>query len=189
VELIGAQLPVSFGDGDPVERQSPREVIEAAVDHVGVRLTAPRSAAQREGSERFTVPEIIAEEAAVVGLIDAWDDRAVLPEATVAAAVRAAGLSADQGRAITGIGSSPWLIQPLSAPAGAGKTTSLKALRAAANTTGRRVLVLAPTGQAVDVAVREGAGDQGLTVAKALGSLRDETLALDQIRPRWHRPA
>ena len=117
-------------------RQSPREVIEAAVDHVGVRITAPRTAAQREGSERFTAPEIIAEEAAVVGLIGARDDRAALPETTVAAAVRAAELSPDQARAITAIGSSPWLIQPLSAPAGAGKTTSLKALRAAAHTAG-----------------------------------------------------
>ena len=90
-------------------------------------------------------------------------------------------MSADQARAITNIGSSPWLIQPLSAPAGAGKTTSLKALRAAAHRAGngRRVVVLAPTGAAVDVAVREGAGDEGYTVAKALRSLRDETWAVD----------
>jgi hypothetical protein len=40
----------------------------------------------------------------------------------------------------------------------------------------RRVLLLAPTGKAVDVAVREGAGDVGYTVAKALKSLGDETL-------------
>ena len=56
------------------------------------------------------------------------------------------------------IGHSPWLIQPLSAPAGAGKTTSMRALRAAAHRRyGAAVLVLAPTGKAVDVAVREGA--------------------------------
>ena len=41
----------------------------------------------------------------------------------------------------------------------------------------RRVLVLAPTGKAVDVAVREGAGDEGYTVAKALKSLEDGSLA------------
>ena len=40
--------------------------------------------------------------------------------------------------------------------------------------------MLAPTGKAVDVAVREGAGDTGYTVAKALKSLRDETLRLDR---------
>jgi hypothetical protein len=60
------------------------------------------------------------------------------------------------------------LVQPLSAPAGAGKTTSLRALRAAAHRRNDgRVVVLAPTGRAVDVAVREGAGDHGLTIAKA----------------------
>jgi hypothetical protein len=36
------------------------------------------------------------------------------------------------------------------------------------------VLVLAPTGKAVDVAVREGAGDEGFTIAKAVQLLRDK---------------
>ncbi len=36
--------------------------------------------------------------------------------------------------------------------------------------------MLAPTGQAVDVAIREGAGDEGMTIAKALVSLRNNTL-------------
>jgi ATP-dependent exoDNAse (exonuclease V) alpha subunit len=55
----------------------------------------------------------------------------------------------------------------------------MRALRAAAH---RRhnatVLVLAPTGKAVDVALREGAGDQGHTIAKALQLLRDNQLDL-----------
>jgi ATP-dependent exoDNAse (exonuclease V) alpha subunit len=55
----------------------------------------------------------------------------------------------------------------------------MRALRTAAH---RRfdgtTLVLAPTGKAVDVAVREGAGDQGYTIAKALQLLRDNTLEL-----------
>ena len=176
VEAIGAVLPVQI-EGAP---GTARTQIEVLVDMVGMRITAERTAHQREGSVRFTAPEIIAEEAAVIGLIAAREDRAALPETTVTAAVEAAELSPDQGRAITAIGSSPWLIQPLSAPAGAGKTTSLKALRAAANTAGKRVLVVAPTGQAVDVAVREGAGDDGFTVAKALRALRDGTLVLDR---------
>lgn len=175
VEAIGPVLPLTI-KGAP---GTARTQIEAMVDMVGMRITAERGAAQREGSVRFTAPAIIAEEAAVVGLIDARIDRAVLPETTITAAVAAAELSPDQGRAITAIGTSPWLIQPLSAPAGAGKTTSLTALRSAANTAGKRVLVVAPTGAAVDVAVREGAGDEGFTVAKALGALRDETLPLD----------
>uniref|UniRef100_UPI003F9AA763 MobF family relaxase n=1 Tax=Mycobacterium sp. TaxID=1785 RepID=UPI003F9AA763 len=169
VEIVGAQLPV-----DP--ERTPRELVETAVDEVGVRLTAPRAAHQREGHERFTLDAILDEEAAVLDLIDARNDRAMLwinDDDTV-------HLSADQKRAVQNIGRSPWLVQPLSAPARAGKTTSMRALRGAAH---RRfdgtVLVLAPTGKAVDVAVREGAGDQGHTIAKALQMFRDNQLALN----------
>jgi conjugative relaxase-like TrwC/TraI family protein len=122
VEIIGAQLPVDLD-------RSPREVVEAAVEEVGMRLTAPRARHQREGHERFTLDRILAEEVAVIDLADARDGRAQLwvkDEDT-------AGLSADQEAAVRNIGRSPWLVQPLSAPAGAGKTTSLRALRAAAH--------------------------------------------------------
>jgi hypothetical protein len=40
--------------------------------------------------------------------------------------------------------------------------------------------VVAPTGKAVDVAVREGAGDTGYTVAAVLKAWRENTLTLDQ---------
>jgi conjugative relaxase-like TrwC/TraI family protein len=174
VEIVGAQLPV---DGE----QSPRAAVEAAVDEIGMRLTAPRAAHEREGHERFTLARILAEEAAVLDLVDAQNPRAALW-------VRdddTAGLSPDQKTAVENIAEniagSPWLVQPLSAPAGAGKTTSLRALVSAAHHRyGARVLVLAPTGQAVDVAMREGAGDDGMTIAKALHSLRDGTLELKQ---------
>lgn len=169
VEIVGAQLPV---DGD----QSPRAAVEAAVDEIGMRLTAPRAAHEREGHERFTLARILAEEGALLRLVDATNDRTMIW-------VRdddTAGLSPDQKTAVLNIGESPWLVQPLSAPAGAGKTTSLRALASAAHHRfGATVLVLAPTGQAVDVAMREGTGDDGLTVAKALYSLRDNTLKLD----------
>ncbi|WP_445168553.1 MobF family relaxase [Mycolicibacterium sp. Dal123E01] len=169
VEIIGAQLPV---DGE----QSPRAAVEAAVDDLGMRLSAPRAAHEREGHERFTLARILAEEAAVLDLVDAQNPRAMLrvqDEDT-------AGLSPDQKTAVENIGGSPWLVQPLSAPAGAGKTTSLRALVGATHHRyGAKVLVLAPTGQAVDVAMRERAGDEGMTIAKALQSLRDETLKLD----------
>ena len=47
----------------------------------------------------------------------------------------------------------------------------------------RRVLVLAPTGKAVDVAVREGAGDEGYTIAKALQLVRDNKLRARRLTP------
>jgi ATP-dependent exoDNAse (exonuclease V) alpha subunit len=168
VEIVGAQLPV---DSD----RSPREVVETAVDELGMRLTAPRQRHEREGHERFTLARILAEEMMVMDLADARDDRTLLwvkDDDT-------AGLSADQRAAVEQIGRSPWLIQPLSAPAGAGKTTSLRALRAAAHHRhDGRVLVLAPTGRAVDVAVREGAGDHGYTIAKALQDVQNGSLSL-----------
>ncbi len=71
-------------------------------------------------------------------------------------------------------------MQPLQAPAGAGKTHSLRALRAAAHRTGKGVLVLAPTGKAVDEAMRDEAGDRGFTVAKALQLIDCGQLNLDR---------
>ena len=91
-----------------------------------------------------------------------------------------AGLSADQARAIAAIAHSPHLVQPLQVPAGAGKTHSLRALRAAAHRTGKELLVLAPTGKAVDEAMRDEAGDRGFTVAKALLLLEAGKLNLDR---------
>jgi len=171
VELLGAQLPIDI-DGDA---RSPRQVIEGGVDAVAMRLSGPRAAHQREGHERYTLDRLLAEEAVLLDQVDARDVRAQLwaPERDTA------GLSADQARAVQNIAASPWLVQPLSAPAGAGKTTSMRALAAAAHRAGRRILVLAPTGKAVDVAVREGAGDVGLTIAKALNDLRGGALKLN----------
>jgi hypothetical protein len=90
--------------------RSPREVVERAVEEVGVRLTAPRAAHQREGHERFTLDRILAEEAAVLDLADARDDRAQLwvKDEDIT------GLSAQQAHALREIARSPWLVQPLS---------------------------------------------------------------------------
>jgi len=169
VEWVSALLPV-HAPGDPRAR------IEQVVDAVGVRVSAPRDAHHREGHDMFTVDAVIAEEERVFALVDAVDNRARV-------GVRAEDLEAlspDQARAIAAIGHSPYLVQPLQAPAGAGKTHSLRALRAAAHRTAKEVLVVAPTGKAVDEALREDAGDRGFTIAKALQLLNDGQLKLDQ---------
>jgi conjugative relaxase-like TrwC/TraI family protein len=169
VELVGALLPVDVPE-------DPRALIEQIVDIVGVRVSAPREAHHREGHEMFTVDAVIAEEARIFDLVDAADARARLDVRTE----DLAGLSADQARAIANIAASPHLVQPLQAPAGAGKTHCLRALRAAAHRANKKVLVVAPTGRAVDEAMRGGAGDQGLTVAKIRQLLDDDQLRLDQ---------
>ncbi len=124
----------------------------------------------------FTVDAVIAEEARIFDMVDAADTRARLD----ARAADLEGLSADQARAIANIACSPYLVQPLQAPAGAGKTHSLHALRAAAHRAAKDVLVLAPTGKAVDEAMRGGAGDRGLTVAKAINLIDDDQLSLNR---------
>ncbi|WP_193604122.1 MobF family relaxase [Mycobacteroides abscessus] len=168
VEAIGARLPVDDADGP-----SPREVIERLADDVALRIGDERAAHQREGSIRYTAADLVAEERAIVELMGRRDTRAALPS------VDTAGLSPDQARAVTAIATSERLVQPLSAPAGAGKTHSLRALRRAANAAGKRVLVVAPTGRAVDVAVREQAGDRGATLDALLGQLERGTEVLD----------
>ncbi|WP_325425697.1 ATP-dependent DNA helicase [Mycobacterium sp.] len=167
MELVGALQPVDAP-------RDPRDLIEQLVDALGVRISAARAAHHREGHELFTIEAVIAEEQRIFELVDAADARARLD-------VRAAdlqGLSADQARAIATIAASPYLVQPLQAPAGAGKTHSLQALRAAAQRTNKDVLVLAPTGKAVDEAICGGAGDRGVTVAKALHLIEDDQLRL-----------
>ena len=169
VELVGALLPVD-APGDP------RDLIEQLVDRLGVRVSATRQAHHREGHELFTVDAVIAEEQRIFDLVDAADTRARLDVRTE----DLEGMSANQVRAITNIATSPYFVQPLQAPAGAGKTHSLRALRAAAHRANKKVLVVAPTGRAVDEAMRGGAGDRGLTVAKILKLIDDDQLILDQ---------
>lgn len=171
VEIIGAQLPVEVDDDD----RSPREQIEAAVDEIAIRVSDERQAHHREGHVRYTIDLVLFEEWDILKMVDARDERATVR----VSAADTEGLSADQRRAVTALAESPWLVQPLAAPAGAGKTHSLKALRAAANRAGRTVVVLAPQGRAVDIAKNECAGDEAYTVDKALIELRNGRLTLD----------
>ena len=180
VEIIGAQLPliVDSGAGEDGSAPLPRQVIEACVDTVGMRLTAPRLAHQREGSERFTVDQILAEEYQVFQLVDSANVRAsawVRPEHTAAALK----LSEQQHQVVTMIASTPQLVMPLSAPAGAGKTTSMRALRTIVEKRHKaKMIVIAPTGKAVDVALAEGAASAGYTMHAALKRLAEGQLEL-----------
>lgn len=180
VEIIGAQLPliVDTAGGEDGAAPMPRQVIEECVDTVGMRLTGPRLAHQREGSERFTVDLILAEERRVFDLVDAANVRAmswVRPEHTATAL----GLSEQQHEVVVAIASTPQLVVPLSAPAGAGKTTSMRALRTIVEQRRTaRMIVIAPTGKAVDVALAEGAASAGYTMHSALKRLAEGQLQL-----------
>ncbi|MFV8314876.1 MobF family relaxase [Mycobacterium sp. 23] len=171
IEIIGAQLPIEV-DGD---RRSVREQLEDAADSVGMRISAPRQAHHREGHERYTIDWVLGEELLLLRTVDARDQRAVIPLGVG----DVGGLSPDQSQAVRSIAAAPWLVAPLLAPAGAGKTHSLHALRRAARRDRRQVVVLAPNGRAVDGALQQGAGDVGYTVDKALLELRAGRLHWD----------
>jgi conjugative relaxase-like TrwC/TraI family protein len=169
VELVGALMPVD-APGDP------RELIDAAVDRAAVRVSAERQAHQREGHVRYTVDAVMREEQRVLDMVDDTDERARVDVRTA----DLGDLSHDQARVVGNIAASPYLVCPLQAPAGAGKTHSLKALRAGAHRGGKEVLVLAPTGKAVDEAMRDGASDRGMTIANALRLIADDQLRVDR---------
>ena len=188
VEIIGAQLPLIDADAAGSDSGGgsagagvglPRHLIEACVDAVGMRVSAPRLAHQREGSERFTVSVILAEERRVFDLVDTTNVRAmawVRPDEHTAAAL---GLSDQQHQVVTAIATTPQLVVPLSAPAGAGKTTSMRALRTIVERRQKaRMIVIAPTGKAVDVAIAEGAASEGYTMHSALARLAAGRLQL-----------
>ena len=164
VELLGAQLPID-APGEP------RAVIEQLVDDVGVRISAPREAHQREGSEKFTLEAIIAEEEQHPGH-GRRIRQPVPPRRARPRPRRPVGRPTTrdpQHRGVTIPGAARCRRPPERA-----RRHSLKALRAAAHRARKEVLVLAPTGKAVDEAMAEGAGDRGLTVAKALQPHREQ---------------
>jgi hypothetical protein len=155
IEFVGAQLPV---DTD----QPPRQILENAVDDIGVRLTAPRAAHQREGHERFTLNIILEEERAVLDQKRRHRRLVTRPETR-----------GREHRPLT-------LARP--AAVGAGRRGQdhfdARPTRRRAPSSRGTVLVLAPTGKAADVAIREGAGHEGLTIAKAIHELGIDRLRL-----------
>ena len=121
----------------------------------------------------------------MLDLVDARNDRAMLwikDDDT-------AHLSADQKRAVENIGRSPWLVQPLSAPAGAGKTTSMRALRAAAHRRfdGTRAGAGARPARPSTSPCAKAPATSGYTIAKALQLLRDNQLELGPAHPGRRR--
>lgn len=178
IETLGAHMPTVIDNAPPI---GPRLLLEQLADAVGLRVTEARQPHEREGHERYTASAIAREETAIYSLIGARAKSAAVAKTIAETAAAKAELSADQAGAVVAIASSPWLVQVLSAPAGAGKTTSLKALRRAAKRGGiERVLLAAPTGNAADVALAEGAADGGGTVAGALKALRENRLTFNR---------
>ena len=123
----------------------------------------------REGSVRYATVETIRleqEATEVAGERVTW-------LASDPAQIRVdSGLSIDQVAAVRTLVGSDQRATVLIAPAGAGKTTSLRVARAAWEADGRRVRAIAPTGKAAAGLVDAGAADSADTIATILGRVR-----------------
>lgn len=164
VELIGAQLPVDAPG-------APRELIEQMVDAVGVRISAPRRAHEREGHEKYSLwPKRPA--------CSAWSMRPITARGWMCAPqtlrgcrrIRCARCAPSRPRRF-------WCSR-CARPRARAKPIRCAPCARARPAGAKQVLVIAPTGKAVDEAMQDGAGDRGLTVAKALQLLDTGELAL-----------
>ena len=134
------------------------------------------------GHRRFSTHELLAVEATVIAgaLRRRGQGCAVVPEATVAAALAASpALSAEQAAMVWALTTSGDGVQTVHAKAGAGKTFALAAVRQAWEAAGFRVLGAALSAQAARV-LADGAGIPATTLARLL-------FHLDQ--PGWSRLA
>ena len=120
---------------------------------------------QREGAQRFTTTAVIDEVEQAVRLATTVVDAGVSAESIKPIP---GALSENQASAMRQVVKSPYRASVIVAPAGAGKTSSLKAARSAWEHAGKTVVGLAPTGKAADVMVGEAVADESMTIARAL---------------------
>ena len=126
--------------------------------------------AAREGSQRFTSQGVVDEVNRGIDLACAVTNAGVDASSI---RERPGTLSAAQADAMRAVVSSRYRASVLIAPAGAGKTSSLKAARSAWENAGKQVIGLAPTGKASDVMVAEDVAHESMTLARALRQAGD----------------
>ena len=182
-------------------------VVDLVVDEVltarSVRVTQPQddlaepAALRREdgcsvyevaGSTLYTSAAILAAEQRLVDAAGRCDGHTASPDAVGVALLEQAAngvtLNAGQAALVTGMATSGARLQLAIAPAGAGKTTTMRALTSAWTADGGTVLGLAPSAAAAAV-LREQTGAVTDTLAKLTWSLQHQDL------PDWaagHRP-
>ena len=144
-------------------------LVDAALGEKGTWSVTPEKSreldnTQREGSQKYTTVEVVDEVERAVDMATARVERGVNAESIQPVEGELSPAQADAMRAIV---SSDYLASVVVAPAGAGKTSSLKAAHKAWNQSGKHVVGLAPTGKAADVMVGENVADESMTIARA----------------------
>src|SRR5699024_4023588 len=135
-------------------------------------------------SQRFTTDAVIQEVNKGIDLAVTRINNAVSAESIVPVEGK---LSPAQAEAMTTVVTSEFLASVVVAPAGAGKTSSLKAARQAWEGAGKTVIGLAPTGKAADVMVGEHVAHESSTIARALYGTEDLTPAQVVAQLGWNR--
>ena len=144
-----------------------------------LRRTDGSSVYEVAGSALFTSTQILAAEARLLATACMADRRTASPESVTLTLLEQAAngvtLNAGQAALVTGMATSGARLQLAIAPAGAGKTTALRALTAAWVEDGGTVLGLAPSAAAATV-LREQIGTTTETLAKLTWSLEHDDL-------------
>jgi len=138
-------------------------------DDVSRRTADGRLYGTREGSVRYATRETVLLEATAAARAA---ERVPGLSSNPALVSVFAGLSVDQVAAMRTLVGSDCRATTLLAPAGAGKTTSLRVAREVWESDGRTVRAIAPTGKAASGLVDEGAAASADTIATVLGRVR-----------------
>ncbi|MGV0409513.1 AAA family ATPase [Corynebacterium resistens] len=138
----------------------------------------------REGSQRFTAEPVVEEINRGIDLATAEVDRGVDASAITPVDGK---LSVAQARAMRAVVSSNYRASVVVAPAGAGKTSSLKVARQAWEIAGKTVVGLAPTGKAADVMVGEAVAHESSTIARAFHNTGEMTSAQIADHLGWNK--
>ena len=164
-------------------------LVDAALGEKGTWSVTPEKsraldATQREGSQKYTTVEVVDEVERAVDMATARVERGVYAESIQPVEGKLSPSQADAMRAVV---SSDYLASVVVAPAGAGKTSSLKAAHKAWNQAGKHVVGLAPTGKAADVMVGENVADESMTIARAFVGTHTLTPQITAAKLGWNR--
>ena len=167
VELLGvlALAAVTGADPERLERWADRILTSDLVVAVTPAVERVRGVAFDPTPQRFTTPEVLQEERAMLELAMACRKRGGpnVATTTLEAAIEAAQLDEEQA-AVVRHAASPGLVKVIEAEAGTGKTHSLNTLVQACDEVGVPVIGFAVAGRAV-VELQEGGGVEAHTIA------------------------
>lgn len=158
------------------------EELERAVDEViavgGYQIVGDRQSWHREGHVRYTDAATLVREAEVLELCkvqSAEFEITAPPDWFVGK-----GLEPGAAAAMHRLATSRRLVNVLEAPAGSGKTTSLKALRERAESQRKRVVLLSTQRKAINAAQEKDAAHEYATIAQARHRIGHGTLGWDR---------